>query len=74
MTLCVRVPKKDGEIVRSRLAAEGTLNLGARIRSDGDSLLIPVLCALFILARKYSSFIEEKLLTWINTIGKGNTP
>ena len=44
MTLCVRVPKKDGEIVRSRLAAEGTLNLGARIRSDGDSLLIPVLC------------------------------
>ena len=40
----------------------------------GWAILIPVLCALFILAIKYSSFIEEKLLTWINTIGKGNTP
>ncbi len=44
MTRCVRVPKREGEIVRSRLAAEDMLDLDARIRSDGDHLLIPILC------------------------------
>ncbi len=44
MVRCVRVPKREGEQVRSKLFAEGMLDLGARIRSDGDCLLIPVLC------------------------------
>ncbi len=44
MTRCIRVPKREGEGVRSALFSEGLLDLGARIRSDGDHLLIPVLC------------------------------
>lgn len=44
MVRCVRVPKREGEQVRSALFAEGQLDLGARIRSEGDCLLIPVLC------------------------------
>ena len=47
MTRCIRVPKKDGEHVRSRLFSEGLLDLSARIRSDGDSLLLPILCDSF---------------------------
>lgn len=47
MTRCVRVPKKEGEPVRSRLAAEGNLDLDSRIRADGDFLLIPILCDSF---------------------------
>jgi tRNA (guanine37-N1)-methyltransferase len=41
---CVRVPKKDGESVRSALVSQDLLDLGSRIRSDGDCLLIPILC------------------------------
>ena len=44
MTRCIRVPKREGEGVRSALFSEGLLDLGARIRADGDCLLIPVLC------------------------------
>ena len=44
MVRCVRVPKREGEQVRSALFAEGMLDLGARIRAEGDFLLIPVLC------------------------------
>lgn len=44
MTRCIRVPKREGESVRSRLFDEGLLDLGARIRADGDCLLIPVTC------------------------------
>ena len=47
MTRCIRVPKKEGEPVRSRLAAEGDLDLDSRIRADGDFLLIPILCDSF---------------------------
>lgn len=43
MVRCVRVPKKDGEQVRTRLVSEGILDLDSKIRSDGDHLLIPVL-------------------------------
>jgi hypothetical protein len=35
---------------------------------------IAALIALFIWAVKYSSRIEERLLAWIYTIGKGKTP
>ncbi len=44
MTRCIRVPKRDGEGVRSKLFEDGLLNLSAKIRPDGDSILIPVLC------------------------------
>lgn len=47
MTRCVRVPKREGEPVRSKLAAEGNLDLDSRIRADGDHLLIPILCDSF---------------------------
>lgn len=47
MTRCVRVPKREGEPVRSKLAAEGNLDLDSRIRVDGDHLLIPILCDFF---------------------------
>ena len=40
----------------------------------GWAILIAALIALFILAVKYSGRIEERLLTWIYTIGKGKTP
>ena len=42
MVRCIRVPKRDGESVRSRLVSEDLLDLDSKIRSDGDSLLIPV--------------------------------
>lgn len=42
MTRCVRVPKREGEQARSRLVSEGRLDLGSRIRAEGDFLLIPV--------------------------------
>lgn len=48
MTRCVCVPKAEGESVRARLMAEGNLDLRARIRSDGDRLLIPILCDTFM--------------------------
>lgn len=39
---CVRVPKRDGERVRSELKDAGLLGLDAKIHSDGDCLLIPI--------------------------------
>ncbi len=47
MVKCVLVPKSDGESVRSRLMSEGILDLGSKIRSEGDSLLIPITCDSF---------------------------
>ena len=47
MVRCLRVPKRDGESVRSRLVSEDLLDLRSRIRADGDCLLIPILCDSF---------------------------
>ena len=44
MVRCIRVPKRDGNDVRTELRAKGLLNIYARIRADGDSLLIPIMC------------------------------
>jgi tRNA (guanine37-N1)-methyltransferase len=44
MVKCVRVPKRDGERVRSQLVSGDLLDLGSKIRADGDFLLIPILC------------------------------
>ena len=44
MVRCVRVPKREGESVRSALFESGRLDLSARIRADGDFLLIPIAC------------------------------
>lgn len=43
MVRCIRVPKSEGNPVRIRLKDAGLLNLDARIRVDGDNLLIPIL-------------------------------
>jgi tRNA (guanine37-N1)-methyltransferase len=40
---CIRVPKMDGESVRSVLREKGLLNLDVKICPDGDCLLIPIL-------------------------------
>ena len=47
MVRCILVPKRDGEAVRSQLMAEGMLDLDSKIRSEGDCLLIPILCDSF---------------------------
>ena len=40
----------------------------------GWAMVIPALCALFILAVKYSGRIENRLLAWIYTIRREKTP
>jgi len=47
MVRCVRVPKREGESVRSRLISEDLLDLDSKIRADGDYLLIPIRCDSF---------------------------
>lgn len=47
MVRCVRVPKHEGESVRSRLVSENLLDLDSKIRADGDYLLIPIRCDSF---------------------------
>lgn len=42
MARCVRVPKEDGESVRSRLMEEGLLDVSYRIGFEDGCLLIPV--------------------------------
>jgi len=44
MVRCIRVLKRDGESVRTRLVSEDLLDLDSKIRADGDYLLIPVRC------------------------------
>jgi len=41
-SLCLLVPKKDGEKVRKRLLAEGILRTNLMIERKDDSLLIPI--------------------------------
>lgn len=43
MARCIRVSKKHGEKVRAALRESGLLDLDARIASDGNDLLIPIL-------------------------------
>ncbi len=40
---CIRVPKKDGEHVRTKLMNENLLDTGRKIGSEGDFLLIPII-------------------------------
>jgi len=47
MVRCIRVPKKNGESVRSQLMSKGLLDLDSRIRADREYLLIPILCDSF---------------------------
>ncbi|MBO5547943.1 MAG: class I SAM-dependent methyltransferase family protein [Candidatus Methanomethylophilaceae archaeon] len=47
MVKCLRVPKTDGESVRSRLVSEDLLDLESKIRAEGDFLLIPIRCDSF---------------------------
>ena len=43
MVQCVRVPKEDGERVKGRLISSGLLDKGAKIKADGNHILIPIL-------------------------------
>lgn len=43
MVRCIRVPKKDGESVRTRLISEGTLDIRRKIGVSDDHLLLPIL-------------------------------
>ena len=43
MVRCIRVPKPEGNPIRIRLKEEGILNVNAKIRAEGDTLLIPIL-------------------------------
>lgn len=57
MVRCVRVPKSEGNPVRLAIKAEGLLDTGHRIGTDGDHLLIP------ILADSYGTFpVEDREL------------
>ena len=47
MVRCIRVPKSEGNPVRIRLKEEGILNFDARIKADGDCLLMPILSESF---------------------------
>ena len=47
MVRCIRVPKMDGNFVRTKLKSAGILNCDARIQADGDFLLIPILGDMF---------------------------
>jgi tRNA (guanine37-N1)-methyltransferase len=47
MTLCIRVPKTSAEEARRRLISEGLLNTAFKIRTDDDSILIPILSDVF---------------------------
>ena len=47
MPFCIRIPKKEGESVRSRLIDADLLDNRYRIRADGDYLIVPVLCDSF---------------------------
>lgn len=47
MTRCIRVPKREGEGIRSRLLEAEVLDTKHKIRADGDFLMIPVLCDSF---------------------------
>jgi tRNA (guanine37-N1)-methyltransferase len=40
---CIRIPRHSAEDVRKRLISSGLLNTDARIRTDDDSILIPIL-------------------------------
>lgn len=42
-SLCVRVPKKSGEITRQELVGLGAIDKNLKIKHDGGDLLIPVL-------------------------------
>ena len=47
MVRCIRVPKSEGNPARLRLKDEGKLNFDAKIRAEGDYLLIPILSESF---------------------------
>lgn len=59
MSRCIRVLKKEGEILRSRLVVMGLLDVRHKIRVDGDHLEIPVLCDSFEGYEVKESEVEE---------------
>lgn len=47
MARCIRIPKREGEDIRSRLLDANMLDTRHKIFADGDHLMIPVLCDTF---------------------------
>ena len=43
--LCLKVPRREAEFTRKKLLELGLLDIGMRIRRDGDVVLLPVLSA-----------------------------
>ncbi|HEY9245903.1 MAG TPA: class I SAM-dependent methyltransferase family protein [Candidatus Methanoperedens sp.] len=43
-SLCIKVPKEDGEMTRKKLIELGAINRNLKIKSEGENLLIPVIC------------------------------
>ncbi len=60
MPRCIRVPKKEGEFIRARLADADLLDKRHKIRADGDFLEIPVLCDSFEEYESHESEAEER--------------
>ncbi len=42
-SLCIRVPRKSGEITRQKLIGLGAIDKNLKIKQDGEDLLIPIL-------------------------------
>lgn len=57
---CIRIPKKEGEFIRSRLVDADLLDNRYKIRADGDFLEIPVLCDSFEGYEARESQAEER--------------
>ncbi|MCL2143746.1 MAG: class I SAM-dependent methyltransferase family protein [Methanomassiliicoccaceae archaeon] len=47
MALCIRVPKETGETARRRLISSGLLSTSFKIRTEEDSVLLPILTDTF---------------------------
>jgi tRNA (guanine37-N1)-methyltransferase len=43
MRKCIRIPKREGEQVRSELLSKGILDIKRKISSEGEHLIIPIL-------------------------------
>lgn len=57
-SLCIRVPRKEGESIRKKLIEQCVLNKDLKIRSSGEDLIIPILAPLEDLSGLGTDFFE----------------
>ena len=60
MPRCIRIPKAEGESVRSRLVDADLLDKRYKIRAEGDFLIMPVLCDFFEGYEATEAKVEER--------------